>query len=84
MQSWGEGFLQGVGELFPSALNSLLMNCPLQGAQRLTSHGEIQPGRLPPYCCLQMVVSKNTFLLLHTGFEARSCFSFQKETCVAV
>jgi len=39
VQSWEEGFLQGVGELFPSALNSLLMNCPLQGVGRLTSHG---------------------------------------------
>lgn len=34
VQSWEEGFLQGVGELFPSALSSLLMSCPLQGAGR--------------------------------------------------
>lgn len=34
VQSWEEGFLQGVGELFPSALSSLLMSCPLQGAER--------------------------------------------------
>lgn len=34
VQSWEEGFLQGMGELFPSALSSLLMSCPLQGAER--------------------------------------------------
>lgn len=34
VQSWEEGFLQGMGELFPSALSSLLMSCPLQSVER--------------------------------------------------
>lgn len=33
VQPWEEGFLQGVGELFPSAPNSLLMTWPLQGVE---------------------------------------------------